>query len=486
VKEEDLVGRVIDARYRVEARIGRGGMGAVYRVRHTQSHESFALKVLHPQYAADAAMVERFVREARAAAAFRSKHVVKIIDAQRDHKGHDGAPMPYLVMELLVGANLEAIVAARGPLPKEQVSWTLRQVGKALDLAHARGIVHRDLKPENLFVAVDEEGEPITKVCDFGIAKLVGEAALGLLTTGAMSTSASSLGTPMYMSPEQLRDASTVDAKTDQWAVGLIVYKALAGKEYFAAARSSGELMARILADPIVPPSKNGLDLGEAFDAWFLRSCDRNPEARWPSVSAQVAAFDEALGITAPAPIPAPAPGPNDVESAATGVLPVADTPMPISPTGAPSATTASRAEPRAKRSPLVWIAPAIIALLGISAYAMTRAPSPPTSSSTLPLPAPTPIPIPIPASQPAPSESAIPVAATAPPSASIAAAVVASAPAPIKTPGKTKPPVPSASAPPPPPTASAPAPKSKLASGAPCTRGAECASGYCFAEQCQ
>jgi serine/threonine protein kinase len=313
VREEELVGRVIDGRYRVEARIGRGGMGAVYRVRHTQSHESFALKVLHPQFAADGAIVERFVREARAAAAFRSKHVVKIIDAQREHRGPAGEPMPYLVMELLLGANLEAIVEARGPLPKEQVSWALRQVGKALDLAHARGIVHRDLKPENLFVAIDDEGEPVTKVCDFGIAKLVGEAAQGLLTTGALSTSASSLGTPMYMSPEQLRDASTVDAKTDQWAIGLIAFKALAGKEYFADARSSGELMARILADPIVSPSKKGLDLGEAFDAWFLRSCARAPEDRWPAVSAQIAALDAALGVTAPAPIPAPSTGVVDV-----------------------------------------------------------------------------------------------------------------------------------------------------------------------------
>lgn len=239
--------------------------------------------------------------------------------------------------------------------------------------------------------------------------------------------------------------------------------------------------MARILADPIVPPSQNGLDLGEAFDAWFLRSCSRNPEARWPTVSAQVAAFDEALAITAPTPIPAPAPSGSDVESAATGVLPPVDTPMPESPTGAPSATTASRAESKAKRSPLVWIAPAIVALVGVSAYALTRNPTPATSPT--PLPSPAPLPIPPSASQTSPVASSLPLATTALPRSS---AVVVAAPLVVKTATKTKAPVASASAPPPPPSVSAPAPKSKLPSGASCTRGAECASGYCFAEQCQ
>src|SRR5687767_3046 len=113
--EVDLTGKVIDGRYRVVERLGRGGMGAVFRVQHIHSHEHFALKVLHPNVAADKMMVERFVREARAAAALKSKHVVKVVDAQRDHL-IDGTPVPYLVMELLTGSNLEVVLERRGPL----------------------------------------------------------------------------------------------------------------------------------------------------------------------------------------------------------------------------------------------------------------------------------------------------------------------------------------------------------------------------------
>ncbi len=469
--EIDLTGKVIDGRYRVLERLGRGGMGAVFRVQHIHSHEHFALKVLHPSVAADRMMVERFVREARAAAALRSKHVVKVVDAQRDHM-LDGTPMPYLVMELLTGSNVEAIAARRGPLPAAEVAWMLKQVGKALEQAHDRGIVHRDLKPENLFVALDEEGEPVTKVCDFGIAKLVGESAVGMLATGALETAPSSLGTPMYMSPEQIRDASTVDARTDQWALALIVYRLLAGREYFSDARSSGQLMAKILVDPIAAPSEKGLPLGAAFDAWFLRCCAREPRDRYPNTAAQVEAALAALAVEAPTPVQLPKET-GAVESAVTGVAPVA--------TGAPAATTNRRPSEgtSSRRRFAVAFGGALLLLGGVLVGIRFTPRSPPAGPSAATSPPPvastSTIAVAAPIATTKPSEPVSAPSASVPVAKTVAATAVA--------PAHPPPPKPTVSA-----SASAPAAvaKTKLPPGAACARGGECASGYCFAEQCQ
>jgi len=503
--EVDLRGRVIDGRYRVIDRLGRGGMGSVFLAQHTQSHERFALKVLHPEVARDPMMVERFVREARAAAAFRSKHVVKIVDAQRDHVGPDGEPMPYLVMELLEGANLEAIIARRGALPPAEVVWFTRQVGKALDLAHERGIVHRDLKPENLFVALDEEGTPTTKVCDFGIAKLVGEGAAGLLATGALSTGESSLGTPMYMSPEQIRNSATVDARTDQWALALIAFKALTGREYFADATSRGNLMAVILVDPIVAPSTKGCTAGAAFDEWFLKSCSRDPAARWETVGAQVSSLQEALAITTPHPIEVPK-DTTALETAATGAAPAAPaTPPEVLPTGAPATTTHGvLTDTRTRNRRLaVSFGVALTAIAGLAAFARFGGAHEPTLSATgsasaaastidseggsagvLSARRPIGSATSAPSATPQASIAPVPVVIPPPVTTSVASAVASAAP--VSKP-KTKPAGPSASAPPvPTPSIAPPAPKTKLPPGAACSRGGECASGYCFAEQCQ
>jgi eukaryotic-like serine/threonine-protein kinase len=468
MSEIELTGKVIDGRYRVIERLGRGGMGAVFRVQHIHSHEHFALKVLHPNVAADKMMVERFVREARAAAALKSKHVVKIVDAQRDFM-LDGAPMPYLVMELLTGSNLESILERRGPLPAGEVVWMLKQVGKALDQAHERGIVHRDLKPENLFIALDDEGEAVAKVCDFGIAKLVGDSATGLLATGALETAPSSLGTPMYMSPEQLRDSSAVDARTDQWALALIVFRALKGHEYFSDAKSSGQLMARILVEPIPKPSAKGLHLGDAFDQWFLKSCAREPTERWPDVAAQVKACIAALDAE-----PKPVVVPKDtsaIENAATGASP----PAAIA-TGAPHATTnkvETEGPARRKRFAIAF-AGAVIVIFGVLG-AMKLRTQPTVASATPAPPAATPTPTPTPIATPTPTPIATP-APTPIPSPTPTAVLTVKAPAVVHS----AKPVVSASA------SAAPAKPSKLPPGAPCSRGGECASGYCFAEQCQ
>ena len=220
------------------------------------------------------------MREARAAGALRSRHVTRIVDAQTSYV-HDGAPLPFLVMELLEGRTLQELLDQldAGRLRAGQLAWVAGQLGRALTAAHERGIVHRDLKPSNVFIARDHEndGQPIVKLCDFGIAKLLGDAPAlgsegGLITqTGAL------LGTPMYLAPELLRGARGASPATDQWSLGLVAFRALAGIEYFGHVRGVPALVLAIATERMPPPSALAPHVGfsPAFDRWFLRSCAR-------------------------------------------------------------------------------------------------------------------------------------------------------------------------------------------------------------------
>ena len=204
-------------------------------------------------------------------------------------------------MELLEGRTLLEVLDAHGRLELGELGWLSGQLGRALEAAHRQGIVHRDLKPSNVFIAEDDEGQPTIKLCDFGIAKLIDPAGEGSLetNTGAL------LGTPMYLAPEEpLRGAADAVPATDQWALGLLAYRALAGTEYFSRARGLPGLVLAIANDPMVPPSALAPSLPAAFDDWFLRSCARDPAARFPDVPAQVSALAAALGQPAPRPIP--------------------------------------------------------------------------------------------------------------------------------------------------------------------------------------
>jgi len=214
--ERDLVGQVVDGRFRVEAPLGSGGMGTVWRVEHVESLQKFALKTLDSKYATDEEATRRFLREARAAGALRTRHVVRIVDAQMQHR-HQGEPLPFLVMELLEGRNLQQILDERGRLDPGELIWMAGQLGRALDAAHKQGIVHRDLKPSNVFIAEDEEGQPIVKLCDFGIAKLTGDAS-GLATDPKLATRTGALlGTPMYLAPEAITSPETITVSRSSW-----------------------------------------------------------------------------------------------------------------------------------------------------------------------------------------------------------------------------------------------------------------------------
>jgi serine/threonine-protein kinase len=267
-------------------------MGVVYEVEHDVTGDRLALKVLKGDLAdIDPVVLERFRNEARVAARVKSDHIVRVIDA-------DIAPelsgAPFMVMDLLEGANL-ADTAGDEPQPPERVVDWLSQVARALDKAHAVGIIHRDLKPENLFLAQRPVGDPIIKILDFGVAKIRTDQDRSHTVSGTV------VGTPLYMAPEQAEGASNrIGPGTDMWSVGLLAFRLLTGRDYWTATNVS-LLLVDIIRGPIKPPSARGARLGQAFDAWFLRSCARQPAARWGTVEEQVEALASSLGVDVPA-----------------------------------------------------------------------------------------------------------------------------------------------------------------------------------------
>jgi serine/threonine protein kinase len=502
--DRDLTGSVVGGRYRVERKLGSGGMGAVWRVQHLESLQRYALKTLHATTAHDRMSVERFLREARAAAALSSKYVVKIVDAQMGHLDEATLqPMPFLVMELLTGSNLGQILETNGAITAEQLVWVLQQVGRALDLAHSKGIVHRDLKPENIFISLDEEGEPITKVCDFGIAKVEsfdGSTALGT-ETGA------TIGTPLYMAPEQARNSAAVVPASDQWAIALIAFRALTTREYFSGAQSTADLLLRIVNDPLVLPSTRLSTLPREFDEWFLRSCDRDPAKRWPSVGAQVQALRQALSVSEPRP-PTVVPSIEILANAAT--VPLAEVgavrTQTVQTTNAPASRTARASGPppsaaasadvaaandrrSLSRGAMVGLVVGAVAIgvgviLGVQALQRdrdTRSATPAAISTEARSTAATSVPpqTTVPASAAPSTTTTTSAVVTAPVSASHSAVVTVAKTA-------VKPAIADASVVAAPPSATVTAPSTKLPAGAPCDRNAECASLICAAFQCQ
>lgn len=220
-------GQTLDGKYQILRTLGEGGMGVVYEAHHLRLEQQVAVKCLLPALMDDRTLVARFEREARAAARLRSRHVVKILDVANEA----ASGMPYMVMELLHGHDLQAEAAAcGGKVPLENLAEWICQVAGALAEAHDTGVVHRDLKPSNIFLC-DEPNERIAKVLDFGIAKA------NAIVPGITYTTAgagSVCGTPHYMSPEQIT-AAEVDGRSDVWALAVVTYEMLAGKVPFDA-----------------------------------------------------------------------------------------------------------------------------------------------------------------------------------------------------------------------------------------------------------
>lgn len=277
---------LIAGRYRPVKKLGEGNMGFIFEVEHERTGERLALKLMRTHVLAGATLLERFKREARAAARIKSDHVVRVIDA--DAALELGGTL-FLVMELLEGTDLDKAAAGIPQSPAVVVEW-LRQAALGLDKAHQLGIVHRDLKPENLFLTRNERGEPRVKILDFGIAKTL-EDAPGTTQSGQL------LGTPLFMSPEQARTTDEVGPAADRYALGLIAYKLLSGVDYWEAAPNVAGIIAQILYHPMVPPSARGVEFGPEFDSWFARACHRDPAARFGSAMELVESLGRSLGL---------------------------------------------------------------------------------------------------------------------------------------------------------------------------------------------
>ncbi|MFO0760691.1 MAG: serine/threonine-protein kinase [Byssovorax sp.] len=292
-------GDVLAGKYRVEKVLGAGAMGVVVAAMHEDLRERRAIKFMLPSMLSDTEGVERFLREARAAVRLKSQHVAKIHDIGRLDTG-----APYMVMEYLEGSDLKSVIAARGALPVAEAVGYLLQVCEAIAEAHALGIVHRDLKPANLFLTTGPSGAPCVKVLDFGIAKLIGGP-----DAGDMTRTSALLGTPLYMSPEQMRGARSVDGRSDIWALGAILYRLLTGKTPFSGS-SVTEICAAVVADEPDPPAALRPEVPAPLAAAVMRCLEKNPAQRFATASELAAAIAPfASAQPAPAQPTAPKPG---------------------------------------------------------------------------------------------------------------------------------------------------------------------------------
>lgn len=284
-------GDLLADKYRVEAVIGHGGMGVVVAAVHRELAQRVAIKVMFSSARHSKDAVARFLREARTASMLRSDHSVRIHDVGRLKRGE-----PFIVMEYLAGTNLAQVLASRGPLPiTEVVDYTL-QASEAIVEAHRLGIVHRDLKPSNLFLTARSDGTPHVKVLDFGISKaewIAGEGS-GLDLTSTLEV----MGTPMYMSPEQVRASRAADPRMDIWALGVVLYELIAGRPPFVA-DTLPAISALIVSDPAPPLHLHRPEVPAALAAVVMSCLSKDPGGRPQTafdLAHEIAPFASAAG----------------------------------------------------------------------------------------------------------------------------------------------------------------------------------------------
>jgi serine/threonine protein kinase len=277
------VGDIINGKYLIEAFIGEGGVGLVAAAQNIELDERVALKFLRPEMLVQTDIVARFMREAKAACSIKSEYVASVYDVGTMA---DGAP--FLVMEYLEGKDLGSVILQRGTIGYREATEYVMQTCEALAVAHAKGVVHRDIKPENLFLT-SRAGMSVIKVLDFGISKaaLTGSifgSALPLVKTVNL------MGTPLYMSPEQVRCADTVDSRSDIWSLGMVLYELLTGT-LPVSATSITELCAAILESPLASISNYRTDLPPGYVAVLERCLEKDPNRRFQNVAELAMAF---------------------------------------------------------------------------------------------------------------------------------------------------------------------------------------------------
>jgi serine/threonine protein kinase len=278
---------IVAGRYRLNRIIGRGGMGAVWHATNLGLDVPCAVKFIDAEMVHIPEALQRFEREAKAAAQIRSPNVVNILE----HGMHDG--VPFIAMELLDGEDLGKRISRVLKMPPREVASIVTQVCRALQRAHALEIVHRDLKPDNIFLVRDDDRE-IAKVLDFGIAKrtsmTLGEGDSNT-KTGAM------LGTPYYMSPEQAQGLRTIDYRSDLWSIAVITFRCITGVLPFRS-EALGDLLVKVIVQPLPVPSKTTVGIPPAFDAWWARAAERDPAKRFQSAKELAESLALALGVS--------------------------------------------------------------------------------------------------------------------------------------------------------------------------------------------
>jgi eukaryotic-like serine/threonine-protein kinase len=283
-----VLGEIIADKYQIEGVIGEGGMGIVVSAWHLGLRQRVAIKLLLSDGGQiEQAALERFQREARAAARIRSEHVCRVIDV-----GMLPAGTPYLVLEYLEGCDLADELARRGRLPAEEAIGYVLEACEALAEAHVAGIIHRDLKPANLFLSRRANGSRCLKLLDFGVSKSIEE---GSLAQFSLTKTSAIVGSPIYMSPEQLNSAKDVDSRTDIWALGALTYELITGRPPFFA-DSIPQLVSQVLHTDPPPFAEIGLVAPAGLEAALRKALNKSRDKRY----ATVAEFAEAIGPFGP------------------------------------------------------------------------------------------------------------------------------------------------------------------------------------------
>ncbi len=290
-------GTVFHGVYEVVRCLKAGGMGAVYEVLQTSTQRYRALKVMLPSLVSDPEMRARFELEAKIAAGIESEHIVETMDAGIDQ----ATSMPFIVMELLKGEELGALLKERKRLSPEDVVTYLSQAALALDRTHAAGIIHRDLKPENLFLTRRDDGSPRVKILDFGVAKIVADGSVN-------ANSTKTVGSPLYMGPEQISGDQKIGPAVDRYSLAHIAFTLLVGKPYWHVERKAAEgiypFMMQLVKGAQVAASVRasvyGVRLPEAFDPWFVKATSSEVSQRHDSAGGMIVELAHVFGISAP------------------------------------------------------------------------------------------------------------------------------------------------------------------------------------------
>lgn len=269
------VGTILEGKFRVTQEIGRGGMAAVYEAENIDIGKRVAVKILSAELISSRVVRERFIREARAAAAIHSPYICEVYDSGMYHE------RPFLVMELLDGESLYDRMTRVRQLKVSTCLKVLRHIVRGLAKAHQAGVVHRDLKPENIFLTRDTDGRMLAKIVDFGLAKFYEGREGGDDKNIRLTREGALFGTPAYMSPEQARGQGEVDHRADLWALGCIVYECLTGRTVWDVQQGVAMILAQIAKGDLPDPRTYRPDLPEDFTIWFHRALDPNLEARF-------------------------------------------------------------------------------------------------------------------------------------------------------------------------------------------------------------